>query len=284
MGFFASLGTGWGFIKEAFRMAFADRTLLKPSVYLVVTTIVYLALWIAALIASDFDVEENRGVSAILGASLTFGSFLIFYFFCGMTVNMVDAHLAGKQPSVSEAFRDARQNVVAICTLALVSTIVDLIVRAVRGDSEGGGNIVGSIVASIIDTIWTVMTYLMLPAIIVEDISLGAALKRVRALHKGNLLLIGIGEVGVRAVTGIIGFVVMLLIGFVVYFSLATVGGTVGVIMAIGLGGTMLTLFAAFNVFVRMAYYTCLYLWACDVEKQGESAPAPLPLARALRR
>lgn len=283
MGFFASLSTGWRFIKEAFGMAFADRTLLKPSVYLVLTTIVYLAIWIAALIATDFNFEENTGASILVGATSTFGSFLIFYFFCGMTVNMVDAHLSGNKPSVGEAFRDARQNILAICTLALISTIVDMIVRAFRGDGEGA-NIVGRIVASIIESIWTVLTFLLLPAIIIEDITLGAALKRVRELHKGNLLLIGIGEVGVRAITGLIGFVVICLIGLVVYFSLATIGGTVGVVMAIGLGGTMLTLFAAFNVFVRMAYYTCLFLWACDVEKKGQQAPAPLPLARALRR
>lgn len=281
MGFFDSISTGWRFIKEAFGMAFDDRTLLKPSVYLVLTTIVYLTIWIAALIALDFDFEESTGASIAVGMSSTFGSFLIFYFFCGMTVNMVDAHLAGNRPSVGEAFRDARQNVLAICTLALVSTIVDLIVRAFRGD---GDSLVGNIVASIIDSIWTVVTFLVLPAIIIEDVSMGTALKRVRELHKGNLLLISVGEVGVRAITGIIGFFVFILIGFVVYFSLATIGGTIGVVMAIGLGGTMLTLFAAFNVFVRMAYYTCLYLWACDVEKQGDTAPAPLPLARALRR
>lgn len=281
MGFFASLSTGWGFIKEAFRMGFDDRTLLKPSVYLVVTTIIYLAIWIATLIAVDFDFEKSTGMSLIVGLSSTFGSFLIFYFFCGMTVNMVDAHLAGNKPSVGEAFRDARQNILAICTLAMVSTIVDLIVQMFRGD---GDNILGNIVASIIDTIWTVVTFLVLPAIIIEDISMGDALKRVRSLHKGNMLLIGVGEIGVRAITGLIGFVVFILIGLVVYFSLATIGGTVGLVMAIGLGGTMLTLFAAFNVYVRMAYYTCLYLWASDVEKKGESAPAPLPLARALRR
>jgi hypothetical protein len=47
-------------------------------------------------------------------------------------------------------------------------------------------------------------------------------------------------------------------------------------------GGTMLALFAAFSTFLRMAYYTCLYLWAADVERQGNEAPAPLPLAIAL--
>ena len=46
---------------------------------------------------------------------------------------------------------------------------------------------------------------MLLPAIIIEDISFGDAMKRVRALHRGNMLLIGIGEIGIRGVTGFIG-------------------------------------------------------------------------------
>lgn len=284
MGFFASVGKGWSFIKEAFKMAFENRSLLKPSVYLVVTTILYIVAWVAILIATDFDFEENQATGAILGAACTFGSFLIFYFFQGMTVNMVDAHLEGNEVSVKEAFRDARQNFVAICFLAVISTIVQLLANAIRGDGEGGGNIAGRIIAGIIESVWTVVTFLLLPAIIIEDIGLRAALKRVRQLHKGNLMLIGIGEVGVRAVSNLIGFLVVLLIVGVVWFSVGTVGGTPGIVMAFGLGGILLALFAAFATFVRMAYYTCLYLWAVDVEKKGQEAPAPLPLARALKR
>lgn len=281
MGFFASMSKGWSFIKEAFKMASQERTLLKPSLYLVLVSVLYFFIWVGVLIGTDFDFENNQGTSAIIGAACTFGSFLIFYFFCGMTVNMVDAHLAGQKPSVSEAFRDARQNVAAICTLALVSTIVDMIVRAFRGNGEGG-NLLGRIVAGIVESIWTVVTFLLLPAIIIEDISLGQALKRVRSLHKGHFLLVGIGEIGVRAITGLIGFVVILIVFGVVYVSLDTIGGTFGVVLAIGLGGTILTLFAAFNVFVRMAYYTCLYLWARSVENEGHGAPPPLPLARVV--
>jgi hypothetical protein len=97
-------------------------------------------------------------------------------------------------------------------------------------------------------------------------------------------LLIGVGEVGVRAVTNLIGFLVVLLIVGVVYVSIETIGGTAGVIVAITVGGTILSLFAAFANYVRMAYYTCLYLWAKDVQANGAAAPAPLPLARAIRR
>jgi hypothetical protein len=41
MGFFDSLSKGWGFMKEAFAMAKADRSLLKPSVYSVAVGILY---------------------------------------------------------------------------------------------------------------------------------------------------------------------------------------------------------------------------------------------------
>lgn len=281
MGFIDSIGTGWRFLKQAFKMASENRALLKPSIYSVLISILYFIAWVAAIVAIDPQVEGNEGLWALIGAVATFGSFLIFYFFNGMTVNMVDVHLAGGAPSVKEAFKDARQNVIAIMWMALVSTIVNLLANAIRGD---GDSIVGRIIAGIIESIWTVLTFLMLPAIIIEDCSMRDALRRVRTMHKDNLLLIGIGEVGVRLVTGLIGFVVVLVIAGIVYVSLDAIGGTAGVILAITVGGTVLSLFAAFASYVRMAYYTCLYLWAKAVQAQGREAPAPLPLARALNR
>lgn len=283
MGFFRSIGTGWRFIKQAFKMAGENRALLKPSMYSVVFSILYFLVWVGILVAIDIDFEKNAGLGALIGGCATFGSFLIFYFFCGMTVNMVDVHLAGGEPSVKEAYRDAKQNFVAICWMAFVSTIVNMLANAIRGDNEGGGNLVGRIIAGIIERVWTVLTYLMLPAIIIEDCSMREALRRVRDMHKGNVLLIAIGDVGVRAVTGLIGFLVMMLIFGVVWFSIDTIGGTTGVIVAITVGGTILSLFAAFSTFVRMAYYTCLYLWAKKVKAEGRDAPAPLPLARAMK-
>lgn len=263
-------------MKEALSMGFQNKILFKPSLLLVITTILYYVGWVAALVVADVDFEEHT--AWILIGLAVFGSFFIFYFFCGMTVNMVDAHLEGKQPSVGEAFRDARQNLLAIMWMAIISSIVSIFTSMLRNDDS----IIGRIIAGIIDTIWTTLTFLMLPAIIIEDISMGAALKRVRQLHKNNLLLIGVGEVGVRFVTGLIGFVVYCAVAGLAYLSITTIGGTPGIVIAIVVGGTLVSIHAAFSTFIRMAYYTCLYLWARDVEAQGPAAEAPLPLARAI--
>jgi hypothetical protein len=276
MGFVASFKKGWSFMKAAFGMARQNRKLLAPSVYLVLTTILYFVGWVAALVA--LDPAWSDGTWALVGAIATFGSFLIFYFFCGMTVNMIDVHLKGGTPSLGEGARDAGKNFLAILFLALISTLIETFARAARNNDSA----VGKVLAAIVQAIWTVVAFLLLPAIIIEDASFGQAMKRVRQLHKGNFLLIGIGEVGVRLVTNLIGLVWWLLIFGVVYVAFTTLSMTPALVISFLVGGTMFALFAAFNVYLRMAYYTCLYLWAAEVERQGQSAPAPLPLAIAL--
>jgi hypothetical protein len=191
---------------------------------------------------------------------------------------MIDVHLKGGTPSLGDGVKDAGKNFLAIVFLAIVSTIVEMFARAAR-DSD---SVAGRIIAGIVESIWTTMSFLLLPTIIIEDAGFGAAMKRVRALHKGNLLLIGIGEVGVRAVTGIIGFFWFLALFGVIYLSVTALHGVAELVVPLVVGGTMLAVYVAFSTYLRMAYYTCLYLWAAEVEKVGQQAPAPLPLAIAL--
>lgn len=278
MGFCDSLSKGWSFVMAAFRMAGENRKLLAPSVYQVLLIIVYFVAWVAALIV--IDPRWSDGTWAAVSALCVFGSFLISFFCSGMTVNMIDVHLKGGTPTLGEGARDAAKNFPAIVVLSLISTIVNAIASAARDNDS----IVGRIIAGIIEAVWTTLALLLLPAIIIEDAGFGQAMRRVRAIHKDNLLLIGVGEVGVRAVLNLIGFAWMLLTFGVVYLSFTAFSGTTALVLAFTLGGTLLALFSAFSTYLRMAYYTCLYLWAVEVEAKGQDAPAPLPLAVALGR
>src|SRR5687768_3343225 len=163
MGFIESWKKGWSFIKQAFVMAKENKKLLAPSLYQVLVSVLYFVGWVAALIA--IDPKWSNGTWAVVSAIATFGSFLIFYFFCGVTVNMIDVHLKGGKPSVGEGAKDAGKNFVAILFLALISTIIEMFARAAR-DNE---SIIGRIIAGIVEAIWTTMAFLLLPAIIIED-------------------------------------------------------------------------------------------------------------------
>jgi hypothetical protein len=137
---------------------------------------------------------------------------------------------------------------------------------------------------------------LILPAMIIEDMNLKDSARRVAQIVKDNLLLVGISTVGVRAVTGLIGFVLGfagLVIGFGIgYGIIAVVGsGTVGLILGVGLG-LMIFLFSTMvasviSTYTTTAYHTCLYLWARNVEVaqtagQPMQVAAPAPLAAVL--
>jgi hypothetical protein len=244
----------------------------------VLVTILYFVAWVAALIA--IHPHWSNGVWIGVGTLATFGSFLIFYFFCGITVNMIDFHLRGGVPKVGDGAKVAGKNLVALIYLAIVSSIIDTFARLARSEDS----IFGRIIAGIVESIWTTLSFLLLPAIIIENAGFGDAMKRVRALHKGNMLMIGLGEVGVRGVTGLIGFFWFLLIFGFIYLDVTVFHGVTAAILGVTVAGTMFALYAAFSTYLRMAYYTCLYLWAVDVEKQGMNAPAPLPLAIALGR
>jgi ABC-type transport system involved in multi-copper enzyme maturation permease subunit len=126
--------------------------------------------------------------------------------------------------------------------------------------------------------------------------NLANAAKRVAQIIKDNLLLVGISTVGVRAVTGLIGFVLGfggLVLGFGIgYGIIALVGtGTAGLVMGIGLGLMIFLLFtmvaSVISSYTTTAYHTCLYLWARNVEvAQTSGQPvrvaAPAPLAAVL--
>jgi hypothetical protein len=140
------------------------------------------------------------------------------------------------------------------------------------------------------------VSYLILPAMVIEDVSLVEGAKRVAQIVRDNLLLVGISTVGVRAVTGLIGFVLAVagaLLGFGIgYGIIAILGtGTLGLVFGIGLGILIFFTFtmvaSVISTYTTTAYHTCLYLWAREVEKaqtagQPIQISAPAPLAAVL--
>jgi hypothetical protein len=131
---------------------------------------------------------------------------------------------------------------------------------------------------------------------VIDDLNLKNGVTRVGKIVKENLLLIGISTVGVRWVTGLIGFIFGV-IGFVIALAIGgglayvSGGNTVISIVGIAIGAliffTFVMVASLFGSYTSTAYHTCLYIWARDVETakaEGSSVQvmAPAPLAAAL--
>jgi hypothetical protein len=131
---------------------------------------------------------------------------------------------------------------------------------------------------------------------IIEDINLKDGLVRATQIVKNNLLLVGISTVGVKAVTGLISFLLGAAgmgLGFGAGLGIVTVGvqapwaWVAGIGIGILIGTPFILIATIVSSYTTTAYHTCLYLWARDVERARQGGTvgevnAPAPLAAVL--
>jgi hypothetical protein len=295
-----SFSRGWAFLKQAWSMAFKDKDLLKPSIYALIVGLIVAVIGIIPIVIAAFmfgDGQFGRIVMAVFGAILMFVQFVVSYIFSAMTIYLIYGYLTKGDGRMDEAWAVVRRDFFNILTLAAVSTAVGLLRSAAQRNRNRGiaANLARS-ATGLLETLWSEAAFLILPAMVIDDLNLKDGVMRVGRIVKENLLLVGISTVGVRWVTGLFGSIFGIL-GFVIAFAIgggaAYVSGGNMVISIVGIAIGALIFFAfvmvasIFSSYTSTAYHTCLYIWARDVETakaQGSAIQvlAPAPLAAAL--
>jgi hypothetical protein len=297
-----SLTRGWSFLTEAWKMALADKDLIKPSIYallvgFVVSLIGIIPIALAALIFGTKGLVAQV-ILGFLGALLAFAQYSVTYVFSAMTVSLIYGYLTDGDGRMDKAWAMIRRDWLDLLSLAAASTLVSVVRSAVRGSGRNR-NFVRESISNLIDTVWTEATYLVLPIMVLEDVNLKDGLQRATYIAKSNLLLVGVSAVGVRWMTGLIGFVlgaIGVVLGVGIAFPIIALAGNfvplvvVGVALGVLAASVFFMAAALINAYTSTAYHTCLYLWARDVEKaqagRQVSIPvqvaAPRPLAAAL--
>lgn len=292
---FTSIQRGFGFLGQAIDLARKDSDLLKPSLYsLLVSAVVAVVgaapLVVVALLAGDS--QPGKISLYVLGALLIFAQYAVAYVFSGMTAYLVYEYLTEGDGRMDQAWAIVRRDGLDLISLAAASTLVKLLENALRGNGSRR-NVGGSVAAGLINTVWTTATYFVLPAMVIEDLSLPQALKRATYIVKNNFMLVAVTEVGVGIVVGLVGFLMGLVavaLGVVVFLALVNVSLVLAIIAAVLVAGLPLALITAFTSYVTTAYHTCLFLWAREAEKAvslgqtTQAARVPAPLAAVLAR
>jgi hypothetical protein len=295
-----SFSRGWNFLKEAWSMAFKDKDLLKPSIFALVVGMVVSVIGIVPIVISAVifrDSQIGKFILFGLGAVLIFVQFVVTYVFSAMTIYLIYGFLTKGDGRMDEAWAIVRRDFFDILTLAAASTAVNLLKNAAnRRNRRGFAASAARAATGLLQTLWTEAAALVLPAMVIDDLNLKDGLQRVLNITKENLLLVGISTVGVRWVTGLIGFVfgvIGFVIALVVGGGLSYVSGgnsaisIVGIVIGALIFFTFVMVASVFSSYTSTAYHTCLYIWARQVEvarAQGSSVPvtAPAPLALAL--
>jgi len=175
------------------------------------------------------------------------GEYYISYFFTGMTAFLVYDYFKDGDATMSEAWTAAKKNALTLFYLSIVSAIVK---------------------------------------IVIEDRDLKGAVARASDIMQKHLLPIGVGEIAVGLVTGlltIIGFIVAIVLGISIFGAMSS---ATGAILAILIAAVIIVLVIALSMYVTTAYHTCLFLWARDVEDAGAGVSGtvkpPAPIANTL--
>ncbi|MBX9879405.1 MAG: hypothetical protein K2Y22_13170 [Candidatus Obscuribacterales bacterium] len=209
----------------------------------------------------------------------------------GVTTGLVYTHLT--EGPGSGKFSDATKAVFLSLPAIIVLGLVTFVARRLTGwmrnrRSVGIFGFGFNFLAGVIEIFWTLAGHLILPAIVIEGTSFWGALKRADKIAQGNLLTIGLGEVGVDLICRVTSYIVYLggLAGFgyawyqhVNFLSPMFVLGALTWAVAV-------VFVTALSIYIRAAFYTCLYVWALDAETVAEAerirVRPPGPLAQAL--
>jgi hypothetical protein len=292
-----SFRRGWEFLKQSWQMALKDKDLIKPSIFTLVVGFIITLVLVVPIGFATFLLQDSaygRVIIYILWAIVIFIQYTTGYVFSAMTVYLIYGYLAEGDGRMDKAWSVVRRDLWDIASLAAASTLVNLLTSALRGKGRAAGT---GILAGIIQAVWTEASFLILPAMVIENINLKGGIKRATQIIKDNLLLVGISTVGVKAIVGFVSFLlgavgVALGLGIGIGIVSATQSSTAGLITGVTLGILVATPFILFatiiSTYTATAYHTCLYLWARDVERarlEGQTGvvTAPGPLASALQ-
>jgi hypothetical protein len=137
----------------------------------------------------------------------------------------------------------------------------------------------------VIRTVWTTATYVIMPALVVEQQGFFAALKRSKALMENDPTQVGVGVVGMGLVSWLLS-AVTIVPAYAAYSFLAQASflGAFGPVLGILFFFTLTNVFWTVSGYLKGVYYTCFYLWATECERNNSSSPqlAPAPLRNVI--
>ena len=202
-------GSSWRVLK-------ADKELvLLPLLSLIATVAVAVSfLWPIVSSCTETIGSKNAcelgGVDYVILAVAYLTLAFITIFFNAALVHAANERMDGGDPTVGSAIRGALGKIHRILPWAIVSATVSVILRSL----EERAGLVGRMVIGFIGLAWSLVTFLIVPVLVIEDIGVFDAVKRSGALFKRTwgenmAAQVGFGLLGILAALPGIAIIVL---------------------------------------------------------------------------
>ncbi|MFZ4517928.1 MAG: DUF6159 family protein [Microthrixaceae bacterium] len=249
--------------------------MLLPVLSAIAASLMMLPFLAGAFLASDTtQVLETTGSSSPqfsmqpVGWVLLFiGYLLVSYvaiFFQAALVLAANDRMTGGSPTLGSALSMAAANAGRILPWAVISATVSIIISAIQQRAGIAGRIVGGIAG----VAWTLVTLLVVPILVIDQVGVKEALTRSGRAFKQTWGENVVGNGGI----GLIGFLGMLA-GLIVFGGIAFVGVSSSVPALVVTGIALFAIWAivltAFTSAMNGVFRTALYRYAVH----GEESP-----------
>lgn len=185
---FAKIARSWTFAKIAYGMIWDNKQLLLFPILSTIATLIVLATYIAGLFGFGI-IEHVEGEMLVSNEGVLYAALFLFYFCTYFVIVFFNSALAacalqfmkGEEPTLNAGLSIAMKRLPQILAWAALSAVIGVVLQAIENANEK----VGAFVASLLGTAWTVLTFFVVPVIIVEGAypvtaikSSGATLKK----------------------------------------------------------------------------------------------------------
>jgi len=243
--------------------------IVLPIVASIVSALAVSPFLIGVFLTGSGSTTTDGSVSiGVLGWVLLFHAYVVgayvTIFFQSALVLAANDRLTGGNPTLGSALTMAGQNAGRILPWAIISATVSVVLQAIQ---ERAG-FIGRIVVGLVGLAWTLVTMLVLPILVIEQVGVGDALKRSASAFKRTWGENVVGNGGV----GLIGFL-LFLIGMIVAGPIIFIGASnsnvpitvIGVVLLVA----WIVLVTAFTSALSAVFRTALYRYAVLGEEPG---------------
>lgn len=269
---FDLFGSSWNVLRR-------DRELLAlPVISGVVSIVVFASFLLPGYLSLDSrttidefgrltETLEPTVWTYVLGAAFYVVSAFFVIFFNAALVHATNQRLDGGDPTLASALAGAWARRGLILRWAIVSATVSMIIRQIQ---ENGG-LIGRLLGGLIGIAWGVVTFLVLPTLVIEGLGVRDALSRsaasVRTTWGENL--IGQGGLGLAGVIFSLPILGLGAIGALLLADSVVLGLTIIAAAILALMALVVVLSA-----LGVIYQTALYRFATHGVVEGFPAPA----------
>lgn len=267
----------WELAKSSWDVLKADKELLiLPVISFIASAIVAASFFIPLFLSNSSTVDGETTFSlGPVGYVVTFIAYValayITIFFNAALVSAANERMNGGDPTVGSALRGAASRGLAILPWAIVSATVSIILRAI----EERTGFLGNLVVGLVGLAWSLVTFLVLPILVIEGIGVGDAIKKSAGMFKRTWGEQVIANAGI----GIVSFLAVL--AGLPLLALALTGVTALAITGVGLFIIWAVLVAVVTSALSVVYQTALYHYA--VAGSAPAAFATVDLGHAFR-